>query len=77
MHPVLASLALAGAISAVSFAVAPYREPVWPPFVNRVAKDQSRLPSGPLVPRFVKTESYRLSAMPLPKPKPERRHARR
>jgi hypothetical protein len=79
MHPFMASLALAGAISAVAFAVAPYREPVQfvEQTVNRPTKDQSRLPQGPLVPRFVKTESYRLSAMPLPKPKPKHRHARR
>jgi hypothetical protein len=73
-----AALALAGMTAAVSFTAAPYREPVWPTqMVSRVAKDQSRLSQGPLVPRFVKTESYRLSAMPLPKPKPKRRHARR
>jgi hypothetical protein len=78
MRPLVAALALAGAISAVSFAVAPYREPVLvvAQTVNRPTKDQSRLPQGPFVPRLVKTVSYRLS-VPIPKPKPEHRHARR
>jgi hypothetical protein len=78
MHPLLTALALAGMTAAVSFAVAPYREPalVVAQTVNRPTKDQSRLPAGPLVPRLVKTVSYRLS-VPIPKPKSEHRQARR
>jgi hypothetical protein len=78
MHPFVASLALAGAISAVSFAVAPYREPVQfvEQTVNRPIKDQSRLPQGPLIPHVVKTESYRLVALPRPRPKAEKRRRR-
>jgi hypothetical protein len=73
----MASLALAGAIAAVAFAVAPYREPVQfvAQTVNRPIKDQSRLPQGPLVPRVVKTVSYR--QVPMPRPRPERRRAHR
>jgi hypothetical protein len=71
-----AALALAGVTAAVSYAVAPYREPVTPTqVVNRVVKDQSRLPAQPLVPRFVRTESYR--QVPMPRPRPERRRAHR
>jgi hypothetical protein len=70
-----AALALAGAISAVAFAVAPYREPVWPTqMVNRPIKDQSRLPQGPIVPHVVKTVSYRQVLMPRPRPERRRAH---
>jgi amino acid transporter len=77
MHPVLASLALAGAISAVVFAVAPYREPVQlvEQTVNRPIKDQSRLPQGAIISHVVKTVSYR--QVPMPRPRPERRRAHR
>jgi hypothetical protein len=74
MRSIFAALALAGMTAAVSLTAAPYREPVWPTqVVNRFVKEQSRLPQGSIIPRVVKTVSYRLSAMPLSKPKPERR----